>query len=320
MLVDRAAAAQEARLRLPARLESVSVVRRFVADVLRRWGYERLFDDVALVATEMATNATLHSGSSHFEVELNIEGEAVRVAVRDHGTTPARTIAGRAAIAAARSLDMATTTGRGLVLVSSIAEAWGLEDLADGMRAWATFASGRTGDAPRGPLISGRAPEVDTPTEDGPEVRLIELRGCPPELLLAHDDNLAEVARELRLFGASHRDNATAKVAEQIFEVVRLSAVSWDAARLIAQQGVVDRRTTVDVLIAARVDDLPQRVAVLRRAMTSAESMMADGLLMTLPAPAAVQAWRDWVQEQMVGQATAALEPVPFSDWLKTNP
>jgi hypothetical protein len=43
--------------------------------------------------------------------------------------------------------------------------------------------------------------------------------------------------------------------------------------------------------------------------------MMARGLLMTLPAPAPVQEWRDWVEAQMVGQATTDGEPVTFADW-----
>ena len=135
--------------------------------------------------------------------------------------------------------------------------------------------------------------------------------------MLAHDANLADIARELRLFGASHRDEEMVQAADQIVEVVRLSAVSWDAARLVARQGVLDGRPEVDVAIAA-VDpvDLPRKVQVLRRAVGAAEAMMARGLLMTLPAAAPVQEWRDWVEHEMVGQATTDHEPVRFADWL----
>jgi hypothetical protein len=44
--------------------------------------------------------------------------------------------------------------------------------------------------------------------------------------------------------------------------------------------------------------------------------MMASGLLMTLPAPGAVQVWRDWVEHEMVAQSTTGGEPVPFTRWL----
>jgi hypothetical protein len=147
-------------------------------------------------------------------------------------------------------------------------------------------------------------------------VQVIELRGCPPDLLLAHDANLADIARELRLFGATHRDAAMVEAAEQIAEVVRLSALSWDAARLVATQAVLDGRTEVDVAIAsAEVAALPRKVQVLRRAVGAAEAMMARGLMMTLPAAAPVQEWRDWVEAEMVEQATTHREPVRFAEW-----
>jgi len=291
----------------------VPAVRRLVHEALAGWGLTDLVDDVALSATELATNATLHSGSTYFEVELSADDTAVRVAVVDRGVVPARAIASRGELAAsAEELEGESMTGRGLFLVSALASAWGIEDLPGGTRVWAEFGSGTADYTPGAPEVSGAAAPVD-----GPEVRVIELRGCPPDLLLAHDANLADIARELRLFGASHRDAGMVEAAEQIMEVVRLSAVSWDAARLLATQAVLDGRAEVDVAIAsADPDDLPRKVQVLRRAVGAAEAMMARGLLMTLPAPAAVREWRDWVEAEMVEQATTRREPVRFADWL----
>ena len=54
---------------------------------------------------------------------------------------------------------------------------------------------------------------------------------------------------------------------------------------------------------------------VLRRAMDAAEAMSARGRLITMPAPGPVQVWRDWVETEMVLQATSARAPVPFSDF-----
>jgi len=296
-----------------ARPSSVPAVRRFVDDALVGWGRGDLVDDVTLSATELATNATLHSGSTWFEVEISAHAGAVRVAVVDRGVTPTRTIASRGAVAASsEALDEESMTGRGLFLVSALASAWGVEGLPGGTRVWAEFGCGEADYTPRAPEVSG----VVTPLEDT-DVRVIELRGCPPDLLLAHDANLADIARELRLFGASHREEATVEAADQIMEVVRLSAVAWDAARLVAMQAVEDGRAEVDVALAsADVEDLPRKVQVLRRAVGAAEAVMARGLLMTLPAPAPVQQWRDWVEGEMVEQATTGRDPVPFADWL----
>lgn len=304
---------RETRVRMVARPSSVPAVRRFVDDALVGWGLGELVDDVSLSATELATNATLHSGSTYFEVELSAADTAVRIAVVDRGAVPARTIANRGDMAASvEALECESMTGRGLFLVSALATAWGVEDLPGGTRVWAEFVTGTADYTPGAPRVTGAA----TPQDD-PDVRVIELRGCPPDLLLAHDANLADIARELRLFGATHRDEGMVEAADQIVEIVRLSAVAWDAARLIATQGLLDGRPEVDVAIAAADPaDLPRKVQVLRRAVGAAEAMMARGLLMTLPAPSPVQQWRDWVEGEMVGQVTTSREPVRFADWL----
>jgi anti-sigma regulatory factor (Ser/Thr protein kinase) len=303
----------QARVRMVARPSSVPAVRRFIEDTLLGWGRPDLVDDVALSATELATNAMLHTDSTYFEVELSTDETAVRMAVVDRGAMPARAIANRsqAQPAGVEDLEAESTTGRGLFIVSALASAWGVEDLACGTRVWAEFVPGTDDCTPRPPQVSGAA----TPVDD-PDVRVIELRGCPPGLLLAHDQSLADVARELRLFGATHRDDAMVEAAEQIAEIVRLSAVSWDAARLVAKQAVLDGRSEVDIAMAsADVADLPRKVRVLRWAVGIAESMMVQGLLMTLPAPAPVREWRDWVEGEMVGQATSDREPLRYADW-----
>jgi anti-sigma regulatory factor (Ser/Thr protein kinase) len=296
-----------------ARPASVPAVRRFVEDVVDGERPAELVDDVLLAVTELATNATLHSGSTYFEVEVLADDAAVRVAVVDRGLTAARSIAGRGDVAApAADLEAESMTGRGLFIVSALARAWGVEGLPGGTRVWAEFGAEAADYTPRPPRVTG----AETPVH-ADDVRVIELRGCPPDLLLAHDQNLADVARELRLFGATHHDQAMVAAAEQIVEVVRSSAVTWDAARLVARQAVAEGRAEVDVAIAsADAADLPRKVQVLRGAVGAAEAMMARGELMTLPAPDPVQEWRDWVEGEMVEQVTTGREPVRFADWL----
>jgi anti-sigma regulatory factor (Ser/Thr protein kinase) len=307
----------ETRVRMVAQPASVPAVRRFVDDALTDWGRTDLIDDVGLSVTELATNATLHTDSSFFDVELRAQPDAVRVAVVDGGQAPARLIASRAELAELdelAELEAESMTGRGLFIVSALASTWGIEDLPGGTRVWADFASGPECYEPTRPEVAGQAPEPAPPQA---EVTVIELPGCPPELLLAHDDNLADVARELKLFGASHDDPDAVRAAEQIVEVVRLSALSWDAARLVARQALHDRQETVDVAIAsADVEDLPRKVRVLRQAVGAAEAMARRGELMTMPAAEPLQRWRDWVEAEMVGQATGGRTPVRFADWV----
>ena len=296
---------------------SVPAVRRFVDDALTTWGRSELIDDIGLSATELATNATLHSQGTFFDVELRASPEAVRVAVVDTGTMPARSIALRAHLDGSDSddldLDFETMTGRGLFIVSSLASRWGIDDLPGGTRVWADFASTNGGLASRQPVL---APTTTPPARvDGPATRVIRLLACPPHTLLAHDDNLADIARELSLYAASHSDREAGRIAEQIVGVVRASAMSWDAARLVAKQAVHDGKEGVDIAIATDPTLLPPRVNALRQAVLAAEAMADQELLMTMPAPAPVQEWRDWVEGEMVEQATTGREARPFSDY-----
>ena len=307
----------ETRVRMVAQPASVPAVRRFVDDALTTWGRPELIDDVQLSATELATNATLHSQGTFFDVELRASSDAVRVAVVDTGTMPAQSIALRADLEGSDTedldLDLETMTGRGLFIVSSLASRWGIDDLPGGTRVWADFAMSNGSHIGRQPVLS---PTTAPPARvDAAATRVIRLLDCPPDILLAHDDNLADIARELSLYAASHADREAARIAEQIVGVVRASALSWDAARLVAKQAVHDGEDVVDIAIATDPTLLPPRVDAIRQAILAAEAMADQGLLMTMPAPAPVQAWRDWAETEMVEQATTGREARPFSDY-----
>ena len=307
----------ETRVRMVAQPASVPAVRRFVDDALTTWGRPELIDDVQLSATELATNATLHGQSTFFDVELRASSDAVRVAVVDTGTMPAQSIALRADLDGPDTddldLDFETMTGRGLFIVSSLASRWGIDDLPGGTRVWADFATPNGSHAGRQPVLS---PTTTPPARvDGAATRVIRLLDCPPDILLAHDDNLADIARELSLYAASHSDREAGRIAEQIVGVVRASAMSWDAARLVAKQAVHDGKDVVDIAIATDPTLLPPRVGAIRQAILAAEAMADQGLLMTMPASAPVQAWRDWAEGEMVEQASTGREARPFSDY-----
>lgn len=306
----------QTRLRMVAQPASVPAVRRFVGDALSTWGRTELIDDVSLSVTELATNVMLHSRSTYFDVELSAAAEAVRVSVSGGGAASGRTIASRvdrahAGGSADRDPDIESMTGRGLFIVSALAATWGIDDLPDGTRVWADFTP--TGSAgPQPPVLGGHREE----TPEVGEVTVIRLLGCPPGPLLAHDDNLADVARELNLFGASHDDPDAVAAARRVGEVVQASAMSWDAARLVASQALQEGRDSADIaIVVSEPDELPGRLKILRDAVGAAEAMSEKGLLMTLPAPAEVQHWRDWVEGEMLGQVLAGRAPVPFAQF-----
>jgi anti-sigma regulatory factor (Ser/Thr protein kinase) len=114
---------------LPAEPGSVSRARAFVAAHLVDHGMADLVDDVALVASELATNAIVHAGSP-FTVTLGASADTIRLEVLD-GTHTGPTLR------AARTWD---TSGRGLAIVQALSRDWGVSARVPGGKSvWAEF-------------------------------------------------------------------------------------------------------------------------------------------------------------------------------------
>lgn len=134
---------------LPPRPESVRQARLFARETLQRWGLSELFDNVALVASELVTNALRHGvgpdatgraavlppagrGPAVPSVRLGLAHWTSRVvcSVRDPSDQGPM----------ARTPDFIAESGRGLHLVASCSDAWGWHPLAGaGKVVWALF-------------------------------------------------------------------------------------------------------------------------------------------------------------------------------------
>jgi anti-sigma regulatory factor (Ser/Thr protein kinase) len=108
---------------------SVQLSRRFVAETLRAWSLpEPLVDDVVLLTSELVTNALLH-GQAPIELRLR-EGVAhVVLEVEDHATYLPRRMR--------PSGD--DEHGRGLQLVTLLADRWGTRPTSYGKTVWCVF-------------------------------------------------------------------------------------------------------------------------------------------------------------------------------------
>lgn len=119
--------------RVPHHARSAAAVRRWLADVPAGLG-ERILADLRTVATELICNAVRHAAAlpdGDLVVRCGVDDDIVEFSVTDGGsdTTP-RT----------RSLDTSTLDGRGLLIVSGIAEQWGVTDEPDTRTVWARLA------------------------------------------------------------------------------------------------------------------------------------------------------------------------------------
>lgn len=88
--------------------------RAFVRDVVRRSGREDLVDAATLLISELATNVVQHARTT-FAVVVDRLNEGVRFDVLDDAAEQP----------AVREHDLSAPSGRGLVLLSSMADAWG---------------------------------------------------------------------------------------------------------------------------------------------------------------------------------------------------
>jgi anti-sigma regulatory factor (Ser/Thr protein kinase) len=104
-------------------------VRRFVRDVLRRWGEHEVDGAAEVVASELATNAVQHADSP-FRVSISRGSATIRIAVRDTSFVPPEHL----------YTDAARQGGRGVRLVAALSNEWGVRVEPDGKTVWAEVA------------------------------------------------------------------------------------------------------------------------------------------------------------------------------------
>ncbi|MEV7708453.1 ATP-binding protein [Streptomyces sp. NPDC088270] len=130
--IDPSAVSGSATCTLPARYEAVGGARRFTRTTLDGWGLAERFDDVALVVSELVTNALRHAlpsdgaapESQDAPVRLHLMCWSSRLvcAVRDPS---------RESPIASEAPDCAES-GRGLFLVESFSDSWGWHPVPEG--------------------------------------------------------------------------------------------------------------------------------------------------------------------------------------------
>lgn len=113
------------RTTLPPLTVSARDARRFVAEALHQSGRETHTDVAVLLVSELVTNAVLHA-RSEVVVALSVRAEAVRIEVWDTSR----------AMPVTRHYAADASTGRGLLLVEELADAWGTDAGPEGKTVW----------------------------------------------------------------------------------------------------------------------------------------------------------------------------------------
>ncbi|MFJ5276141.1 ATP-binding protein [Streptomyces parvulus] len=115
---------------------SVPAARAFAREALAEWGVRERADDVLLCVSELATNALVHGvpPGRGFLLRLERCGDGVRVEVHDSGE-------GVPAIPRAEVREPGEG-GRGLLLVSELADKWGVGERDPGKVVWFEMGGG----------------------------------------------------------------------------------------------------------------------------------------------------------------------------------
>ncbi|MFE6764180.1 ATP-binding protein [Streptomyces sp. NPDC057689] len=110
----------EDRLDYTPTARSVTLARRRAARLVTAWGHPHRAAEVALLVSELATNALIHGSlrGRLFRVHLTVTGGAIRIEVSDPRGERLPGI---------RAAERDECYGRGLVLVDAVADRWGVE-------------------------------------------------------------------------------------------------------------------------------------------------------------------------------------------------
>ncbi|MGP3988314.1 ATP-binding protein [Streptomyces sp. 3N207] len=170
---------------LPSR---IGQVRRIVSAQLRYWRLDALIDATALGLTELLANVHRHAdpegrsagdgaalADKHCTVELSFVWNRLTVSVHDHDPRLPR-------VRGSGEREPLSTSGRGLALVASISESWGMRTRSDGSGKTVWFSlpapspdpaaqpRGRTGGAARDAAPPDRSAPAPAPVPPPAEV------------------------------------------------------------------------------------------------------------------------------------------------------
>ena len=101
--------------RLDSDLRSAGEARRFVTEALDGWGLDDVSEIVALLVSELVTNAIVHA-RSEVDVAVHLTADAARVEVSDRSPK----------VPVVRDAEDQDESGRGLAIVQSLARTWGV--------------------------------------------------------------------------------------------------------------------------------------------------------------------------------------------------
>ena len=297
-------------VQLPPQPASVAAARRRVRTLLEHAGRLDLIEPTVLLVSEIVTNALLHAGTE-ITLAATLSEAGVRVEVGDGNThLPSR-----------RRYAATAGTGRGLMMLESMVDDWGVHRHPDGKVVWFDVSS--VGPELPDPvrLHASASPATDDRDTDpgrSEDCVPVELANMPLLLHAAWQEHAEALLREYLLASLDGDDDS--------LEPIQMHAEATDAIAVLEEHlprsaksligdevmaGAVEPSVTVDLVqIPVPVASVPH-FATLDRAIEAALALSRDGLVLTPSTQPEVQEFRRWVCRQVLRQSSGA-HPEPW--------
>ncbi|HTX63856.1 MAG TPA: ATP-binding protein [Acidimicrobiales bacterium] len=293
--------------------------RAWVTGVLARWPAESV-ETARLLVSELVTNSVLHTGTA-IAVACRPDRTGVRFEVSDgdrSGPVPKR-----------HAPD--SPTGRGMRLLVSLSEEWGIERDSEGKTVWFVVRPS-TRMVPRGDPelcstgawaeprevtgLTAPRPSDSDPEDDAVESPDVQALAVPLEVYLEAEQHDDAVIRELTLIVQSASSPSGLEVPPRLLELAREVTSAFadlgDGVRAQAEEAARRGERTVDLHLSVRHQGWERLLRVVDL-LDEVDRWCERGELLTLASPPRLRRFRAWYREQVVDQMHG-LAPRPWED------
>ncbi len=301
-LTSRPARTSSFQVRLPPQPASVAQARRQVQELLERGDRPDLADMAALLVSEVVTNALLHAGTD-IDLAGRLDADGLQVEVGD----------GSLHLPSPRRYAATAGTGRGLLMLESIVDDWGVTPHATGKVVWFQLSGvERERDLSlirrADPSPSGRSDPGSVP---------VELLNMPLLLHAAWQEHAEALLREYLLASLDSEDEDPIQTHAEATDAIAVLEEHVPRAAVVLPPDELLSAATEPHVSAERVDvPVPRgsvsHFATLDRAIEAALDLSRTGLVLTPPTQPEVQAFRRWLCRQVLRQAEGS-SPEPWS-------
>jgi PAS domain S-box-containing protein len=289
-------------VRLAPQPTSVAAARRHVRALLEDTGREDLVESAVLVVSELATNALLHAGSD-IDLAGTVDSSGLRVEVGD----------GSSHLPSRRRYAATSGTGRGLLMLESIVDDWGVTQHAGGKTVWFHLSAvGNELESPVSPRTIDTAPS-SSPGESVP----VELQNMPLLLHAAWQEHAEALLREYLLASLDDDGPDSIQMHADAIDAIAVLEEHVPPAPIALENDLVLNEAVEPHVSAERIELPVPRESVahfetLDRAIEAALDLSREGLVLAAPTQPELQTFRRWMCRQVLRQAAGGT-PEPWS-------